>query len=217
MAAPHARMTTWVGMVPERVARSGGVGTRPTGRAHAAQRPRRRPPGKTSSLMIPAVGRRAPRPADGQCRRVARAAEKLSAPSFAEYVPKSTTGTARCQRLCRSVAHRTGLAGLFTGLLLCLRTAKLSHGSDGDAATRQRWPGVSAGLSLRRPPGARRATARRACRSRQLTQRADRYSAQPLHIGREAALTSPIFGKHRESLPPGRRQALPQPRPRAGV
>ena len=46
--------------------------------------------------------------------------EQLSAPSFAEYVRKSTTGTVHCQHLCSSATHRTGLAWLFTRRLLYL-------------------------------------------------------------------------------------------------
>ena len=57
--------------------------------------------------------------------------QQLSRPSHAEYVPKSTTGTVHCQRLCSSATHRMRPAWLFTRRLLSLslhmRTAKLRH------------------------------------------------------------------------------------------
>jgi len=52
-----------------------------------------------------------------------------SGPGYAEYVPKGTTGTARCQRLCSSAANQTRPARLFTRRLLYLCADELSHTS----------------------------------------------------------------------------------------
>lgn len=46
--------------------------------------------------------------------------EQRSGLVYAQYVPKGTTGTARCQRLCSSAANQTRPARLFTRRLLHL-------------------------------------------------------------------------------------------------
>src|SRR5690242_6881662 len=91
-----------------------------------ANRQARSVPTRTGQALLRFLASHLPGTEDGRWEVLERLSERLSAPTFVEYVPKSTAETARCQRLCSSAAHPTGLAGLFIRRLLHLCTAIVS-------------------------------------------------------------------------------------------